>query len=120
MVTCAMTLRYAGTSKKGTCGLTVGEHYNIYEKALQNPEILTGLVEYPHLTQPLYLFAAASEAYRVKTGQEMPLTYRPLPEITGEPTDAPTGEPWQEASVGEKYPKRYAKFGDCKYMDAIE
>ena len=27
MVTRAMELRYVGTSKKGTCGLTDGEHY---------------------------------------------------------------------------------------------
>jgi len=89
----------------------IGQGQAIFEKALEDPESLVDIVEYPYLTRPFHLFAISNEAYRLKTGQNLPPSlsrHRENPD--------PTGDKWEESTVGEKYPKLYAKFGDCKEL----
>src|SRR5260221_3451452 len=91
----------------------IGQGKITFEKALPDPQILADVVEHPFLTRPIHLFAVASQAYKLKTRQEIPHML-PRPHIRL----IPTGDKWDESqtSLREKYPKLYEKFGDCKEL----
>ena len=96
----------------------IGQGKTIFEQALQDPQILVDVVEHPYLTRPLHLFAVASEAYTLKTGQEI------LRMVPKQPVRrVPTGDEWEESEsvLREKYPKLYEKFGDCKeFLESLD
>jgi hypothetical protein len=83
-----------------------------FEMALDEPEMLSEIVNTSTTTQIEKLLYVASNSYRNKTGQEMPAIPHELPKLTG--------EEWTEDmdSLKRKYPKLHAKFGDCaKFAD---
>ena|SRR5260221_308063 len=93
------------------CAWSIGQGTAIFETALEDPESLVDIVEYPYLTRTPHLIAVSDEAYRLKTSQDL------LPHLsTHRDHPAPTGDDWVESTVGKKYPKLYSKFGDCKEL----
>lgn len=85
-------------------GGLIGLGRDVYYAAVADPNALvrqpTRGVDFSHEGM-LY---AAMQAYEAATGEEMPDT-----EIL-HPTE-PVGEPWEEDSVGSKYPELAAKYG---------
>jgi hypothetical protein len=89
----------------------IGQGQAIFEQALQDPQSLVDVVDYPFLTRPLALFAVPDHAYRLKTGHDLPTKLPKHPAHSD-----PTGDKWEDAILGRKYPQLYAKFGDCKEL----
>lgn len=82
----------------------IGLGREVYEAALADPNSLvrqpTRGVDFSNEDMNY----AAQKAYETATGEELPFT-----EI--ETREEPLGDPWDEESVGEKYPELAAKFG---------
>jgi hypothetical protein len=78
---------------------------SVFENALADPESLVTVIESDNETYIIKIFAISKYAYHQKTGRDMPYKLHHVPELIG--------DAWDEDTVGQKYPKLHAKFGDC-------
>jgi hypothetical protein len=84
------------------CGWLIAQGERVFYDTLRDPEgTLVAVVEEGDIEGEAML-GAADHAYLTKGGQEMPRRLRPVRELTG--------EPWEEETVHERYPRLAAKF----------
>ncbi len=82
----------------------IGLGRDVYYAALSDPESLAALPGEAEEIAVEELTYVASEAYEAATGEE-------LPDRESSGPSEPIGEPWDEATVGQKYPKLAKRFG---------
>jgi hypothetical protein len=82
--------------------ISQGKRY--YEKCLRDPEAVGARAERDDRTEDEEFMHCAAEAYREKTGRELPPA-----EVPGVPE--PAGQRWDEADLPKLYPKLAKKFG---------
>jgi len=95
----------------------IAQGWTIFETVINDPENLVQIVERPSTTQDGgSLIGVAYDAFNTKTGQDMP-------PIRGGSSVTLIGEKLTSDLniLSRKFPKLYAKFGDCKeLMDFLE
>jgi hypothetical protein len=100
----------------------IGQGKVVYEQALETPDSLADLLLPGTRTQVEALLYVARRAYRRKTGHEIPEIPQEVPNLRHR-EDKPSlnNDAW-EAGLKYKYPRLYAKFGDCAdwYSDFSE
>ncbi|MBI2813419.1 MAG: DUF4240 domain-containing protein [Opitutae bacterium] len=82
--------------------ISQGKRY--YEKCLRNPEAVGARAERDDRTEDEEFMYCAAEAYREKTGRE-------LPSIEVPRSPRPVGETWEESDLPKLFPKLAKKFG---------
>ncbi len=82
--------------------ISQGKHY--YEKCLRNPEAVGSRAERDERTEYEEFMYCAAEAFREKTGRELPPT-----DVAHPPR--PFGESWREEDLAKLHPKLAMKFG---------
>jgi len=82
---------------------------SVYAEALASPESLVSIIEVHDNVQDGFLHYVVREAYKLKTGLEIPSGYRKdhQPPLL-------RGIHWSEENRKKRFPKLAAKFGDCK------
>ena len=83
----------------------IGQGRTAFENALKDPESLIEVVRLPYRTQVEDLLYVPDKAYLIKTGDSLPPIPGTRPILKGEGTE--------ESDLQYKYPRLYAKFGDC-------
>jgi hypothetical protein len=86
----------------------IAQGYLLFDRAIQNPDVLAEDVELPTSTQSESLLYVAKIAYRRKTNREFPILSRSNTKVKG--------EKWVEDDfiLQQKCPHLYARFGDCE------
>jgi uncharacterized protein DUF4240 len=77
-----------------------------FKSALVDPESLVDVVEISEDAQEGYLLNVAPDAYKRRTGREMPRKQRKVPLLKGIFSE--------EENISLRFPKLAAKFGDCE------
>ena len=85
-------------------GWLIGQGERVFHDTLRDPEgtLLTAAGEGEGETENESILSAAHEAYGARTGQEMPFWMRRQQELAG--------EPWDEETVDQLFPRLAAKF----------
>jgi len=88
----------------------IAQGKEVYERALANPESLVDMIDVDEDAQEGALIYVVMSAYEQKMGEEMPIrdskVNRPVAQLKG--------THWGEEHVNLRFPKLFAKFGDCE------